>query len=142
MLQIIDTRWREHLAEMDYLREGINLRAMGQQDPLVAWTKEGYDMFGQLMDAIDDDFLKYVMHVEVVEEQQEPDLQQASYLAAEDPVQGTSNVQQALAAHAASSGDPDQVAAAAEPAAEETSVPILKGEHEKTGRNQPCWCGS
>src|SRR5262249_31683765 len=55
MLQIIDTRWREHLSEMDYLREGINLRAMGQQDPLVAWTREGYEMFGQLMAAIDDD---------------------------------------------------------------------------------------
>ena len=46
MLQIIDQRWRDHLAEMDYLREGINLRAMGQQDPLVAWQKEGFDMFG------------------------------------------------------------------------------------------------
>jgi len=92
MLQIIDVRWREHLAEMDYLREGINLRAMGQQDPLVAWTKEGYDMFGQLMAAIDDDFLKYVMHVEVVEEQQEPDLQKAQYVAAEDPVRGTADV--------------------------------------------------
>ena len=51
MLQIIDQRWREHLSEMDYLREGINLRAMGQQDPLVAWQREGYEMFGQMMDA-------------------------------------------------------------------------------------------
>ena len=42
MLQIIDQRWRDHLAEMDYLREGINLRAMGQQDPLVAWQREGF----------------------------------------------------------------------------------------------------
>ena len=43
MLQIIDQKWREHLSEMDYLREGINLRAMGQQDPLVEWQREGYD---------------------------------------------------------------------------------------------------
>ena len=42
MLQIIDQKWREHLSEMDYLREGINLRAMGQQDPLVEWQREGY----------------------------------------------------------------------------------------------------
>jgi len=46
MLQVIDQRWRDHLAEMDYLREGINLRAMGQQDPLVAWQREGFSMFG------------------------------------------------------------------------------------------------
>ena len=46
MLQIIDQRWRDHLAEMDYLREGINLRAMGKQDPLVAWQRDGFEMFG------------------------------------------------------------------------------------------------
>jgi preprotein translocase subunit SecA len=47
MLQIIDQRWRDHLAEMDYLREGINLRAMGQQDPLVAWQREGFRCSGR-----------------------------------------------------------------------------------------------
>ena len=89
MLQIIDQRWRDHLAEMDYLREGINLRAMGQQDPLVAWQAEGFDMFGRMMDAIDDDYLRYVLHVQVVSDlAAEPDLTQASYLAAEDPVGG------------------------------------------------------
>ena len=91
MLQIIDQRWRDHLAEMDYLREGINLRAMGQQDPLVAWQREGFHMFGQLMDAVDDDYLRYVMHVQVVTDAAaEPDLTRASYQAADDPVQGTS----------------------------------------------------
>src|SRR3954453_19458404 len=100
MLQIIDQRWREHLAEMDYLREGINLRAMGQQDPLVAWTTEGYEMFGQLMAAIDDDFVKYVMHAVVVEQQEEVDLASAQYVAPEDPVQGTAGVTQALAQEA------------------------------------------
>ena len=57
MLQLIDQKWREHLSEMDYLREGINLRAMGQQDPLVAWQRDGYEMFGQLMSGIDDDYV-------------------------------------------------------------------------------------
>ena len=47
MLRIIDQRWREHLYEMDYLQEGINLRAMGQKDPLVEWQREGYQMFGR-----------------------------------------------------------------------------------------------
>ena len=91
MMQIIDQRWRDHLAEMDYLREGINLRAMGQQDPLVAWQREGFSIFGQMMDAIDDDYLRYVMHVQVVSEPaSEPDLSRASYQAADDPVQGAS----------------------------------------------------
>ena len=64
MLQLIDQRWREHLSEMDYLREGIDLRAMGQQDPLVAWQREGYAMFGQLMAASTTTTSRYVMHVE------------------------------------------------------------------------------
>jgi preprotein translocase subunit SecA len=90
MLRVMDQRWRDHLAEMDYLREGINLRAMGQQDPLVAWQAEGFEMFGQLVDAVDDDYLRYVLHVEaVVEPAPEPDLDRAVYAAAEDPVTGT-----------------------------------------------------
>ena len=51
MLRIIDQRWREHLEEMDYLKEGINLRAMGQKDPLTEWQREGYEMFGAMMKA-------------------------------------------------------------------------------------------
>ena len=65
MLQLIDQKWREHLSEMDYLREGIGLRAMGQQDPLVAWQRDGYEMFGQMMAGIDDDYVKIVMHAQV-----------------------------------------------------------------------------
>ena len=65
MLRIIDTKWREHLYEMDYLQEGINLRAMGQRDPLTEWQREGYEMFGQMMQAIAQDLVRYVMHVQV-----------------------------------------------------------------------------
>ena len=140
MLQIIDQKWREHLAEMDYLRDGINLRAMGQQDPLVAWQKEGYDMFGQMVAGIDDDYVRYVMHVEVlVDRPAEPDLDRASYVAPSDPVQGMSAGSPAAAAAAAMQADHSEVASAAE---EVTHAPIVKSEHEKLGRNQPCWCGS
>ncbi|MDP1804301.1 MAG: preprotein translocase subunit SecA, partial [Acidimicrobiales bacterium] len=69
MLKIIDTRWREHLYEMDYLQEGINLRAMGQRDPLTEWQREGFDMFGQMMKGIAQDLVRYVMHVQVNVEQ-------------------------------------------------------------------------
>jgi preprotein translocase subunit SecA len=102
MLQLIDQKWREHLSEMDYLREGIGLRAMGQQDPLVAWQREGYSMFGQLVSGIDDDYVKIVMHaqVHVLEEQPDEDaaLQGATYAAADDPVQGESGIVRAMAA--------------------------------------------
>jgi preprotein translocase subunit SecA len=158
MLQIIDQRWREHLAEMDYLREGINLRAMGQQDPLVAWQREGYSMFGQLMDAIDDDYLRYVMHVEVLlQAPSEPDLGSAQYQAADDPVLGSAALLGA-AVPAAPPAEPQAgngAAAAvhqtagtvatmpvAEGGAEVSQAPLVKSDREKIGRNEPCWCGS
>ncbi len=131
LLQIIDHKWREHLAEMDYLREGINLRAMGQQDPLVAWQREGYDMFGRMMSSVDDDYVKYVMHAEVVRDQPDvPDLDRARYVAADEPVQDLS-----LAAPVANDDGP----AAME---EVTQEPVVKAPEEKIGRNQPCYCGS
>src|SRR3546814_20185078 len=65
MLRIIDTKWREHLYEMDYLQEGINLRAMGQKDPLTEWQREGFEMFGMMMKGIAQDLVRYVMHVQV-----------------------------------------------------------------------------
>jgi preprotein translocase subunit SecA len=138
MLNIIDQKWREHLAEMDYLREGINLRAMGQQDPLVAWQREGFDMFGRMMDGIEDDYLKYVLHVEVlVDKPREPDLSQAQYAAADDPVQGRSGVQQAALAQPVEEGQPAPAMADAAP-----QQPVMKSDQEKLGRNEPCWCGS
>ncbi len=72
MLKIIDTKWREHLFEMDYLQEGINLRAMGQKDPLTEWQREGYEMFGMMMKGIAQDLVRYVMHVQVTVQQPTP----------------------------------------------------------------------
>ncbi|MFM8687875.1 MAG: SEC-C metal-binding domain-containing protein, partial [Acidimicrobiaceae bacterium] len=119
MLKIIDQRWREHLEEMDYLQEGINLRAIGQKDPLIEWQREGFEMFGALMKGIAQDFVKYVMHVQVINNSAP-----ASKLS---NIQQTSdeNVGQAPGAKAASSsgvfGQPDW---------------------SKTPRNAPCPCGS
>jgi preprotein translocase subunit SecA len=145
MLQLIDQRWREHLSEMDYLREGINLRAMGQQDPLVAWQKEGYDMFGQMVSSIDDDYVKIAMHaqVQVLEAAEDlpevPDMDRAQYQAADDPVQGSGAVQRALARGPVEDEDPGEPVMDDE---EPTMQPIVKSELEKTGRNDPCPCGS
>ena len=141
MLQIIDQRWRDHLSEMDYLREGINLRAMGQQDPLVAWQQEGFSMFGKLMEAIDDDYIRYVFHVDTVtDEAADPALEQAVYAAAEDPVDDMSFAQATLAA---AQGETQNVASAQmSDDMGETMAPIVKDATQKVGRNEPCWCGS
>ena len=68
-LSIIDNKWREHLAEMDYLRSGIGLRAMAQKDPLVEYQREGYDLFALLVDAVKEDTLRYMYHVKVVQKE-------------------------------------------------------------------------
>ena len=71
LLAVIDNRWREHLYEMDYLQEGIGLRAMGQRDPLVEYQREGFDMFLRMQDVIKEDFARYMFHVEAVQEQEQ-----------------------------------------------------------------------
>ncbi len=68
VLSVIDNKWREHLAEMDYLRAGIGLRAMGQKDPLVEYQREGFDMFSELVASVKHDTIRYLSHVQVVQE--------------------------------------------------------------------------
>jgi preprotein translocase subunit SecA len=72
ILSIIDNKWRDHLAVMDYLRAGIGLRAMGQRDPLTEYQREGYDMFSDLVEATKADSLRYLYHVEVVRKEEAP----------------------------------------------------------------------
>ena len=110
---------------------------MGQQDPLVAWQREGYAMFGALMDGIDDDYLRYVMHVEAVTtETQVPRFERAVYEAADDPVVDVPSapLNPPSADPAGSLQGADQMV--------ETLVPVVKDPHTKLGRNDPCWCGS
>ncbi len=150
MLQIIDARWREHLSEMDYLRDGINLRAMGQKDPLVEWQRDGYEMFGQMMGAINNDYLRYVMHVDVAPEQiaqPEVELAGASFAGEDSAPQGSAAIAEAAKgfdvgeafAATASQGAGDGVRAEDIP---QEVQQVVRSEQEKTGRNEPCWCGS
>jgi preprotein translocase subunit SecA len=133
MLRIIDQRWREHLEEMDYLQEGINLRAMGQKDPLTEWQREGFEMFGALMKGIAQDFVKYVMHVQVVKNDapaiQVQNIQESSY---------DSETQGGFAGVAADPLDPPIPAA---PIAQKTVVKAAD-DWSLTPRNAPCPCGS
>ena len=129
MLRIIDQRWREHLEEMDYLQEGINLRAMGQKDPLTEWQREGFEMFGALMKGIAQDFVKYVMHVQVVKN--------------EAPTMQVQNLQQT-----SFETEENTAFSEASPEAIPTSAPVQKTvvksaeDWSTTPRNAPCPCGS
>jgi preprotein translocase subunit SecA len=138
MLRIIDQRWREHLEEMDYLQEGINLRAMGQKDPLTEWQREGYEMFGAMMKGIAQDFVKYVMHVQVVRNNEPaPTVQNVQQVSSDTVDQSGFN---AAAQAAVSTGELDPEAVA--PAAPVKQQTIVKDAFSKTPRNAPCPCGS
>ena len=131
MLRIIDQRWREHLYEMDHLREGIHLRAMGQRDPATEWKREGFELFGQLDDLIARDFLRYVMRIQVTAAAQETSPEELTTSGPEGPVTGAAAV----------------AAAAGAPARVEESTPVpqatkVNSEWEKTPRNASCPCGS
>ena len=140
MLNIIDQHWREHLYEMDYLKNGIGLRAMAQRDPLVEYQREGFEMFGSMMSSIAEDFVKYVMHAQVVvdDPKAEADVKDLATSGPADDGSGA-NMAAAARAQASAEGQPAPAAAAAEP---ETNTPTVKSDWDKTPRNAPCPCGS
>ena len=72
VLSVIDNKWREHLGEMDYLRGGIGLRAMGQRDPLVEYQREGFTFFEELVETTKIDAIRYVFHAQVTQQPAEP----------------------------------------------------------------------
>jgi preprotein translocase subunit SecA len=124
-LSILDNKWREHLYEMDYMREGIGLRAYGQRDPLIEYQREAFDMFQSMMSSIKEEFVKYMFHVEVVEEQPQARPQRMT----ESHVGGGAMME---AAQADGAGG-----LAREPAL--VGAPV---KSDKVPRNAPCPCGS
>jgi preprotein translocase subunit SecA len=98
VLSVLDRKWREHLYEMDYLKEGIGLRAMAQRDPLVEYQREGFDMFAAMLDSLKEDSVGYLYNLQVqvvsAEQAQEPaqGADQASVNGAADRNGGTTNV--------------------------------------------------
>ena len=157
LLQIIDQRWREHLYDMDYLREGIHLRGFAQIEPLVAYKNEAFDLFRDLMNSIWTDFAQMIFHVEVTpvdengQPMQAPPPQRRPSAAASSPTgggrvtySGGGGVAQGATAMAAAAGgvadaiegnggDPEPMAHV-----EQRRV----AEADQIGRNDPCWCGS
>jgi preprotein translocase subunit SecA len=128
MLRIIDQRWREHLEEMDYLQEGINLRAMGQKDPLVEWQREGFEMFGVLMKGVAQDFVKYVMHVQVIRN--------------DTPAPLVANIQELSSENVEPAGFAEEAPPVPSAPAAPKTVVKEANDWSTTPRNAPCPCGS
>jgi preprotein translocase subunit SecA len=116
MLWAVDSRWVRHLTDLDRLREGIGLRALAQQDPVVAYKREAFDMYGEMIDAIRNDTVKSVFSVQLQK-------QQAQQMAAPSPLARNIRTNRG-------NGGAD-----ARPKTIRKSGPEL-------GRNDPCWCGS
>jgi preprotein translocase subunit SecA len=162
MLRIMDQRWREHLEEMDYLQAGVNLRAMGQMDPLTEWQREGFEMFGSMMTGIAQDFVKYVMHVQVVQNQSGVPSAQDGQTAIADPADinkdgvidaaespvtnmttsSSDDVDDDGFARAARSSGAGAMPGEVTPNATSKQATVVKDAFEKTPRNAPCPCGS
>ena len=135
MLRLIDQRWRDHLYAMDYLREGIHLRAMGQKDPATEWQREGFEMFGEMMHNIDTEFVRYIMHVEVKEDP-EPAPAPAAPVVEATAVKASAGGNDASTPTSTNDGSPATKAAPAAP------TPKVNTEFENVGRNEPCPCGT
>lgn len=120
-LQAINGNWMEHLASMDYLREGIFLRGYAQQDPLVVYQKEAFEMFENMQHAIQDEIARYMFRVQVVQEA---------------PRRQYNQWEDADGSNAPRRGSGAPGAAAATVTAHVTPT------RKKLGRNDPCWCGS
>jgi preprotein translocase subunit SecA len=148
LLQIIDNKWREHLYDMDYLREGIHLRGFAQIEPIVAYKNEAFDLFTDLMNTIWADFARMIFHVEVEVEAENgaaaaPQLPVSSGPVGTMTYTGGVGTQQPSALNTAQAGG----GVATDGAVEELdAAPIVQqrrvDEHELIGRNDPCWCGS
>jgi preprotein translocase subunit SecA len=144
LLQIIDQRWREHLYDMDYLREGIHLRGFAQIDPLVAYKNEAFTLFSDLMNTIWSDFSRMIFHVEVQVEGENGDAPEQQYTPT-----GSSTRAGRVSYSGGGGAQPSALAEAAGAAGEleEEALPApvqqrRVAEVEQIGRNDPCWCGS
>jgi preprotein translocase subunit SecA len=142
MLRILDTKWREHLYDMDYLKEGIHLRAMGQKDPLTEWQREGFEMFSGMLESAARDFVAYIMHIQVQPEPVEDEPPATTGMTAsgpESPAAGSAlNTARRAGQNAAEATGLDRVEANATGPVKT----LVRTEEERTPRNAPCPCGS
>ena len=141
MLRVVDNKWMEHLDHMDMLREGINLRAYGQRNPLVEYKIEALDMFDEMEAAIQDQIASLMYHVSIVtpEQQQAMDNAQQANETQKQKLEKTIEQQRSqLSDHLqnAQASHGDEVSAA------ESKKKPVTADGRKVGRNDPCPCGS
>jgi len=160
MLQVIDSRWKDHLLDMDYLQEGIHLRALGQRDPLVEYKSEGFELFQDMMDSIKTSTVTTLLKnsaedlaVFTAVTLEEP-LVSLNYTSGDDLITQTSFTGAAMAAGELGAPDeggladapPPNVAAGGRRGGATTSTgaaPVQQRVvYDKVGRNDPCPCGS
>nr|WP_275576239.1 preprotein translocase subunit SecA [Bifidobacterium avesanii] len=118
VLAVLDRKWREHLYEMDYLKDGIGLRGMGQRDPLVEYQREGYQMYNSMIEAIKEESIQLLFHVDIEQ------------IARTEDVDSNKDEDAAVDAAEATVGI-DESAKAAAPAAEELSAPAEPDEADE-----------
>jgi preprotein translocase subunit SecA len=133
-LRVVDEKWREHLYEMDQMKEGINLRAVGQKDPLIEYKKEGYQLFVKMLDLIDREVLKLFFHARIVDEG-ENRMRKARNLSSNHAESSNMGFLNALP-QTGEPGNPNP----SQPGPPQKQKPI--SVDEKVGRNDPCPCGS
>jgi len=138
MLQVVDSRWRSHLDSMDYLRDGIHLRAMAQKDPLVEYRGEGHAMFEELGGVIREEVVLTLFHaqIEVEPQQLEPEQGNGNLVYEHETTAGAD----VIAAAGSSSTGSVGTSFAAQGGGTATATAV--NEHKDIGRNDPCWCGS
>jgi preprotein translocase subunit SecA len=139
VLQVVDVRWREHLENMEALREGIGLRQMAQKDPLVEYTGEGEQMFTELGRIIRGEVILHLFHAELAPEEAQQQFAQQSQggngnLRYEHETSAGADVIDAALTGGVSTSAVGGAAAAAQT--------VHASPHEKLGRNDACWCGS
>ena len=146
MLRILDQRWRDHLYSMDYLKEGIHLRAMGQKNPLTEWQREGFEMFETMMDSVSEDFVKYVSHIEISDnpktDNEKNTLDQSQNVQYSGTDEIASGALAAISSNKAAGALMDNAPTVVEENKSVKQKTVVKSEFEKTGRNDPCPCGS
>jgi len=128
MLQSIDTHWREHLAALDHLRQGIHLRSYAQKQPIQEYKKDAFDLFALMLDSINSEVTRTMMTVQF---RNEAELQKV-----EEP-KAPQNVQYHHADYDEALGKRDDVAAA-----QAAEAQTFVRQQQKVGRNDPCPCGS
>lgn len=130
MLQVLDTQWKEHLATMDHLREGIHLRGYAQQDPKQVYKKEAFELFSTMLDNLKYDALSILFSVQIATPEEVRAAEEAQRRQSQALQQQMNFVHADMAANDAGSAE-----------AEPKATPIVR-QSPKVGRNEPCPCGS